>query len=158
MSCERGPHLCVHVIIKQYLFLQGIQLISKALDSHTWLLQLLPCCTHCLVIYLWGHFGIFQLDREKCNVKLSLCIFKQDTAESAASQIKDRHLPRQKTELEHTVRFAVFAVKDVWESSCWKKKYNCLLPWPGKYAPVLPYKEKLAHHVASVGPGGITHT
>lgn len=25
-------------------------------------------------------------------------------------------------------------------------------PWPGRFAPVLPYKGRLAHHVASLGP------
>ena len=34
----------------------------------------------------------------------------------------------------------------------------CLLPWPGRFAPVPPYKERLAHHVASLDPGGITET
>lgn len=44
--------LSVEVVIKQYLFLQGIQLISKALYSHTGFLHLLPGCAHCLVIHL----------------------------------------------------------------------------------------------------------
>lgn len=36
------------------------------------------------------------------------------------------------------------------------KKMVCVLPWPERYVPVLPYKKILAHCVASLNPGKIT--
>lgn len=64
-SCRRGLHLGVLVSIKPHLFLQGAELVSKALYSGTRLLQLLPGWAHCLVINLRGHFGIIQLQTER---------------------------------------------------------------------------------------------
>ncbi len=160
-SCGRGLDLCVHVVIKQYLFLQGIQLISKAFYSQTGFLQLFPGCAHCLVINLWGHFGIIQLEGDRlCVRKSALYIFQQHAAESGASQ-------RQDNSTNWLICFVFIRVKNQSIFSLGrlcvrarvlkdKRKNICRSPWPGRFVPVLPYKERLAHHVASLGPGGIT--
>lgn len=56
--------MCV-MIIKQYLFLQGTELISQTLYSHPGLLHLLSGCSHRLVIDLRGHLGIIQLKAQQ---------------------------------------------------------------------------------------------
>lgn len=61
----RGLKLHVQVIMKQYLFLQGAQLISQALYPHTRFLHLLPGCAHCLIIHFRGHLGIIQLEQKE---------------------------------------------------------------------------------------------
>lgn len=156
-SCGRDLDLCVQVMINQYLFLQGIQLISQALYPHTGLLQLLPGCAYCLVIHFWGHLGIIQLEETDF-------VWERILRTSSSSMQLNWGLLSSRTASiqEKQNKFDdIFPLEDyVWELECLKTKEKIirLLPWPGRFVLVLPYKERLAHHVASLNPGEITQT